>query len=162
MRCLATVLRVWPRSPGGPAGVVRPLVTAGVLLARKLLEGFAHLRLIAAAHRQVPQGHHADESLRAAENRQAANLVPLHHLDGVLDSLIFEAVSNIRSHGLADRGRGRIASLRHCPHGDIPVGEHADQLVAVTDWQRTDIQAAHFRGGLLEVASGDHFHARGS
>ena len=33
MRGPSTVIHVWQRSPGGPAGVVHPLVTAGVLLA---------------------------------------------------------------------------------------------------------------------------------
>src|SRR5438093_153198 len=138
------------------------LLPSGFRGLRDMLEGLAHPCLVTAAHRQITQRHHSYEPLVAIQNRQAANLVPLHELDGVLDLLIVEAVGDVRGHRLADGCGVRIVTLRHCSYGDVTVREHPDEPVAITDRKRSDIESSHLCGGLLYGRVGmDDFHPRG-
>src|SRR6266446_5320385 len=126
-----------------------PCLPPGCRGLRDVLEGLAHPCLVTAAHRQIAQRHHPYEPLVAIKNWQAANLVPLHELDGVLDLLIVEAVGDVRGHRLADGCGVRIAPLRHCPYSDVTVRKHPDEPVAITDRKRSDIESSHLCGGLL-------------
>src|SRR5206468_2349231 len=66
-----------------------------------------------------------------------------HDLRGALRIVILEAVADTVRHDLTD---GRVASgllLRDRPHNDIPVSDHADQAIILSDWKRTEIIGPH-------------------
>src|SRR3546814_10635330 len=60
-----------------------------------------------------------------------------------LDRLVLEAVEHLVRHRLADRRRRGILTLGDCPHHDVAIRDHADQLVAFADRQGADRSEEH-------------------
>ena len=67
----------------------------------------------------------------AIHHRQATNFMVLHHLASFIDILIFEAKYRIGRHDFLAMHLVRMKIVRSPADGDVSIGNHADQLVAI-------------------------------
>ena len=80
----------------------------------------------------VRLGKDADEPAVLLDDRQATNLVLGHQPGGLVDGLLRIDGDDVLGCDVAD-GRIRAAALRDDADREIPVGDHADELVALDD-----------------------------
>jgi hypothetical protein len=79
----------------------------------------------------IAQGDDADALTLAVGHDQTADLIGLHHVDGVLQFGVLCTGEQLAAHDLTDPGIGGVPVLRQRPNDDIPVGDHADE----TGWR---------------------------
>src|SRR5262245_59746370 len=107
-------------------------------------------RLASIFCRQISQGDDAHEPFVAAEHRQLPHLLFPHEFGGIRHVSILEAVMDLRRHHFPYTIAARIVPARHRAHDDITVGQDTDQMVVVTNRQRTDVDDFHSLCRLLE------------
>ena len=113
--------------------------------------------------REIGQGQDPDQPLVAVDDGQAAHLQVGHVARDVVGVLVVVAELHLAAHDLAHR-RQRPPVAADRAHGDVAVGDHADQAVVVADRQRADVDLAHGAGGFQDglVGTGDeHFTSHG-
>src|SRR5262245_57718480 len=107
-------------------------------------------RLASIFCRQISQGDDAHEPFVAAEHRQLPHLLFPHEFGGIRHVSILEAVMDLRRHHFPYTIAARIVPARHRAHDDITVGQDTDQMVVVTNRQRTDVDDFHALCRFLE------------
>src|SRR5438874_116016 len=85
--------------------------------------------------------HEADDSakpLLLVDDGQAADLRLAHLVGDLLDVLVDTRADDVVGHEVAHR-RVRTIALRHAAHGDVAVGDHAEQPLALDHWDRAGV-----------------------
>src|SRR3981081_1716318 len=95
------------------------------------------------ADHQIAERDDPDQPLVAIEHRQPAHL-PRRHLAGALVGvLVLEAEAHLARHRLAHRCFLWVTSLRDAAHGDVAVGDHADEAIILADRQYAGVDIGH-------------------
>jgi len=119
---------------------------------------------------EVAQTDDTAQLFLLVDHRQAADLRFAHPVRSFLDVLVMTGANDVVGHEVANQGF-RTVALGDAAHGDVAVGDHADQLVALGDGDRSGIGAQHERRGFMRLlvrtdgldVAGHHFmhlHAR--
>ena len=117
-------------------------------LAQRIADALAALGL-----GEIGQRQDADQPLVAVEHRQPTNLQLAHVLRDVGGILVLVAVPDVTTHHLAHRRPGPLA-FGDGPHGDVAVGDGAEQAIIVADRQQSGIDRQHHASGVLDGVIG--------
>src|SRR5688572_23415405 len=103
--------------------------------------------------RQVAERDDTHQALLAAHHRQATHLDVGHVAGDVLQVLILVAILDLRAHHLAHRCF-RAFALRNRAHGDVAVGDHADEAVVLSHRHRAGVELVHYPGYVADGLAG--------
>src|SRR5215468_4704643 len=89
---------------------------------------------------QIVQRYHPGELSRAREDGQPANASLPHELFSLFDVLVLEATNEIGTHVIAHWRRVGVMPVSARPDGNITIGHHPHETLALADWQRAQVE----------------------
>jgi maleylpyruvate isomerase len=99
--------------------------------------------------RHVAQRDDADHGLLLVQHRNAADLHVAHLAEYLVHGLVGPAGAHVGAHHVADHGAAGSLAGRGGAHGDVAVGDHADQPAAVEHGDGAHVEFIHHLRGAL-------------
>src|SRR5262249_62299315 len=85
---------------------------------------------------KIVQRYHPGDLFLAREDGQPANASLLHELFSLFDVLVLEATNEVGTHVIAHGRRVGVMPVSSGPDGNIAIGHHPHETLALADWQR--------------------------
>src|SRR5947209_1566165 len=79
-------------------------------------------RVVVALNGEIADRHHPDGTA-AVDDREAADCLVTHHLDGLFDAVLRGHRRNVAAADLADGHAVRVLAVGDHPNGDVAVGD---------------------------------------
>jgi hypothetical protein len=96
---------------------------------------------------------------RFPPSKNRDKLLISHHLSSLIHVLVFIAIQHRRCDQVPAYDRRGVHTFGQRPQGQVAIADHANKMVAITDWQEPYIIVAHLAGsGLQRIAGADRLN----
>jgi hypothetical protein len=153
--------RTTPASNSGQPRTISSFSLCGlteIVATFRLFASFGHRRLrhvlehspgqlvILRMHRDVTDGHHADQLPVPVQYRQPPYLLTRHDGGRMFNVVILETIDDRRRHGLSDEHRLGVTRGGHDPDDQVAIGQYSHQAFVIAYWEDPYVQRFHERG----------------